>query len=239
MSRTEKNESIQDQMKDFKKEVVKEVQQSTKKHRPFFSCIIVIFVVVFVGLIWLSWNVAATGLVNIPIFSLWAYHVPKPIRLIQSGTPAEKIISAKFQSGLSNQEFSIQFLESSLTASLQELLDQSLSSYISISESQVAIRPNQTLELFLPLKSSKKATAIRVNLLTHIQDGIISGSIKDVFLGTMHIPNSVIAVVLQVYLDKQIKVFNESFGSFLKFNQLITEEGKMIISGTINVPTNK
>lgn len=239
MSRTEKNESMQDQMQDLKKDVVREVKQSTKKRHPFFSCVLIVFVLVFVGLVWLSWNVAATGLANIPILSLWAYRVPEPIRLIQSGVPVEKIIASQLQSGLSNQLFSIQLTESSLTASLQKLLNQSSVGFISASGSQVAIRPGQILELFLPLKLSKKATAIRAGLFVHYQNGNISVSIKNVFLGTMHIPDSMIAVFFQAYLDKQIKIFYQSFESFLKLNQLTTEEGKIVVSGVMNVQTNK
>jgi hypothetical protein len=236
MSRIEKGSEVKEELQQMKGEVIKEIS-STKKRHPFRNCTFLFFILIIGLFSVVAWAVASTGFVEIPVFSKFAYEKPEPERLVTPGVSIEKVIEeqvlTKLKTGSKNETVSIALTEESLTASLRSILESSAGGLVDVSLSQVTISPDIGFTFFLPLESSESETALLISVKANIKDGAVE-LIPEVFkIGSLSIPNSFTALILQSLLKEQLADANKILGSYVQIEEVEYKEGSVVVSGKI------
>lgn len=243
MSRVEKDDQTQELKKPAKKEMANEIRRNRKKFHSFFSCFfLVIFVVcVFGG--WITWSVALTGLLDIPIVSPLAFKSVKPVRLVLPDTPVEELIPNtiktaiinRYQIGanvLGDRNIRLVLPERSLTASLQTLVKNSGLDFLDRLGSQIAIIPEKKIEIFLPLKNSKQSTSILAEVKVEIINNEIQFIVDSVYVGRLRIPTFLITRLIQPYVNQQTETLNKSLKIFLSLDRVLYEKNDIVLTGS-------
>lgn len=239
MSRVEKND-----------EVIEQLGDSKKKTHGRFSCFLILLacLVLFVGFI--VWEIAATGLVNIPGVSSLAFSSPKPVRMVEAGMPVEQLsesvfkttLAKRLQEGggeLTDRSITLALPESSLTASLQNELKRSLNANIDAYHAQIAVLPNQELELFLPLQTGDQKTALVVSVVLVAENGFFDLTLRDVRLGSFRAPSSLVALLIQPFVNRELTSLNQALGTYMHVDSLTTQDGVLNASGRFTVEIKK
>lgn len=238
MSRIEKGSEVKEELQQIKGEVIKEISSTKNKH-PIRNCSCLILITVILILSAGAWVVASTGLVEIPVFEKFAYKKPEPERLVASGIPVEKVIEeqilSKFTSGALDGIVELTLTESSLTASLKSVLESGASGFFDASRSQVTISSERGLTFFLPLENSETATALTVSVKAKFENGKVAIEPEEFFVGSMKVPNSVLALLLQSFLKDQFAELNKVLGSYIEIQEVEYKEGEITIRGNAAV----
>jgi len=74
----------------MKEEVVKELKKNKRPN--MMSCGLMAFGLLLLFILWLTWTVAATGLVRVPGLSAISYSQPEPTREVNPGEGLESVI---------------------------------------------------------------------------------------------------------------------------------------------------
>lgn len=239
MSRMEKND-----------EVIEHFGDQKKKTHGRFSCLLIALLcfVLFVGFI--LWEVAATGLVTIPVFSSMAFSSSKPVRVIEAGIPVEQLsesvfkttLAKRLQAGggtLADRSILLAIPESSLTASLQNALKDFPDANMDASRAQIAVLPNQELELFLPVRWKNHSSAVIAHVSLVADQGLFVLRLLDVRLGSFRAPSMLVSSLIQPLVNRTLTSLNQSLSSYMHVDSLKTEEGLMNASGTFTVEIKK
>lgn len=250
MSRVEKTEEPQKTASYIKDEVVETFGDQKKKTHGRFSCLFIVLFcfVLLVG--FLAWQVAATGLVTIPIFSTFAYSEVQPIRVIEPGVSVEKYSESFFkttllkrlQAGggvLTDRSIVLALPESSLTTSLQNGLKQSGETRVVANQAQIAVLEGQELELFLPIQSNKNTTALTVRFSLRADKGIFTLNLLDVKIGSFRAPSVLVASFVQPFVNRELATLNKSLSSYMHVDSLTTQKGILSAAGTFTVQIQK
>lgn len=250
MSRVEKTEEPQKTSSYIKDEVVETFGDQKKKTRGGFSCLMIALVcfVLFVG--FLAWQVAATGLVNIPVFSTFAYSEAQPVRVIEPGVSVEQYSESYFKTTLLNRlqagrgvltdrSIVLALPESSLTTSLQNGLKQSGETRVVANRAQIAVLEGQELELFLPIYVNKNTTALTVRFSLHADQGVFVLNLLDVKLGSFRAPSMLVASLVQPFVNRELTTLNKALSSYMHVDSLTTQQGILSASGTFTVQIQK
>lgn len=250
MSRVEKIDESQKPSSYIKDEVVETFGEQKKKTGGRFSCLSLIFAcfILFVG--FLAWQVAATGLITIPVFSTLAYSDVRPVRVIKPGVSVEQhsesffkaTLLKRLQDGggvLADRSIVLALPESSLTTSLQNGLKQSGETRIVANRAQIAVLEGQEFELFLPIQPNKNITALAIRFSLHADQGVFALNLIDVKLGSFHVPNMLIASFVQPFVNRELGTLNKSLSSYMHVDSLTTQKGILSASGTFTVQIQK
>lgn len=250
MSRIEKSEEPQKNASQIKDEVVERFEDQKKKTHGRFSCFLIALsiLVLFCGFI--AWQIAATGLVSVPVFSSFAFTNPKPVRVIEAGMPVEQLSEAIFKTTLTkrlqasggvllDRSMTLTLPESSLTATLQNELKKTGETSIDAPHAQIAVLPNQELELLLPIKTEGHATALLVRVSLVANQGLFEIKLLDVRLGSFHAPSVLVASLVQPFVNRELASLNQSLSSYMHVDSLITKEGELHAAGTFTVELKK
>lgn len=249
MSRVEKQANLEQRIVEVKGEVVAEVRRRTRRARPWLTCSLVLLALIVGMFVWAAWSVAATGLIRVPVFTSLAYEVPRPERVVSPGVSAETVLQETFERTLTrrlyegggtleNRRIEVQLHESSLTASLRSFAESAGSSWIETSQLQVAIDP-EGVELFVPLRDSPLATAIRAAFELRAQDGLLVVGPTDIEVGSWRVPDVVIAVVLKPLFEAELKRLNGRLFGYATISRLDLVSGELIVEGELSVEIEK
>ena len=248
MSRIEKNipaemPTAKDRLRD---EVIQDVGEKKTKRHPRLNCffLFLAFVLILAG--WIAWCVAATGLFYIPVFSSVAFQKPEPIRVVTPGTSVEVLAESTFksvllqrlQSGggkLLDRNIQLALPESSLTASVRKTLEGSVIGLIDPSAAQIAVLPDQQFELFIPLKNGTQKTAVTARFNIAANHGVMTLTLKDVFVGSFHAPLLLVGSLVESYVNNQLASINQSLGSYMEVDALSYKQGSVLLSGVFTV----
>ena len=238
MSRIEKGSDVKEELKQMKGEVIKEIS-STKKRHPFRSCFAIFFILIVVLVTSVAWALASTGIVDVPVFSRFAYEKFEPERLVASGVPVEKVVEeqvvSKLATGSVNDAISLSLSESSLTASLRTILEDAFRKYINVSFSQVTISPDKGLTFFLPFENSKSGSALLISIKANVKDGKIELVPEEFKIGSLSVPDSLSALLLRSIIQDQLVNGNKMLESYVQIKDIEYKEGFVIVRGTIVV----
>ena len=250
MSRVEKIEEQKPTTAYRKDEVVEELYDKKKKTHGRFSCL-GLFVIVFVFVIgFFAWQVAATGLVTIPVVSSLAFSEPKPVRFVTAGVTVEQLSETYFKTtlikrlqagsgSLMDRSVVLELPESSLTATLQNQLKKFAVKEIDVTHAQIVVMPNQELELFLPIRLQDHLTALTVHIALVAEKGIFDLKLLDVKLGSFHAPSFLIASIVQPFVNRELTSLNEALTSYMHVDSLVSKERSLTVSGTFTVQVKK
>ena len=244
MSRVEKEET--EHIKSMRDEVVQSVHEKrTSGHAgKTFGVILLVMLLAIAG--WILWILASTGLFSIPVFSMFAFQKPVPVRVVTAGLTAESVASNDFKAELtqrltqdggklSNRSVALALPESALTATLQQSVRQSSLMVSDASTSQIAILPNNQLEIFLPVKYHGNTTAIVAHVTLHANKGALSIDLDDVRLGSLHLPDWIVASSVQSSVDAELASFSQVLGSYMEVDSLSSNNGVLTLAGIFTV----
>lgn len=246
MARKEKKSELTDQITKMKGEMVQEVRRSTRKSRPWLACGGVLLLFLLAVLSWIAWIVAATGMVDLPIFTGLAYEKPEPERVVEPGVSFETVVEEQFrttliqrlQAGggeLQDNQITIEANERSLTASFQSAIEEAGLDFIDAEGSQVSVHADEGLRLFLPVKDSELETALQVYLRAEAIDGTLNLVIDSVQLGSLAVPSMVIVSVFEPMLKQYIGDLNRTIGSYASIDTFSHQEEQIEMTGTFSV----
>ena len=124
--------------------------------------------------------------------------------------------------------------EATLTAALQEKLREIHDPRLLVEKAQLAVFPDQLLEVFIPLEVRGKTTAIRftMTLMADGQGGM-TGTAKDVWLGSFHLPSFLAETFSQRFLRQAILQVNTKSAAVISFSDITTGSGELLITGTL------
>lgn len=234
-------------------EVLLDITKEKSKQHPVFGCMLFFFACVIFVVAWVAWVIASTGLFFVPVFSSLAFHEPKPIRVVDVGVPVETLAESSFKSvlaerlqsengKLTDRHISLTIPESSLTATLRQLLKQTPIDFVDQTRAQVAVLPDQQFELFIPLKNTrlpdgqeKQKSAAIAHIALTANHGVIQLVLKDVTVGSFHAPQFVIASLVQSYVNAQLGSINQALGSYMEVDEITYKQGSVILSGNFTV----
>lgn len=130
--------------------------------------------VVAVSALSVSWAVARTGLVRMPLLSA-GYEIPQPTRTVQTrGLTAELggVLASSLAGTTANGETHAVVTDGMMTALLREALaSQNMPDLIESNRAQVAALERGTLELYLPIRRGDNASAIVVEIVPEVTEG--------------------------------------------------------------------
>jgi len=239
-------------VEEVKQTPVKEKKELSSGHRgrgKVYGCLILLVVFLFMigGLVWI---VAASGFVNIPIISNWAYKSPTPLRVVSAGPPLETYISETFgnvltdrlQSGsgsLEDKDIELLLPESSITTSLQTTIIDNNLSFFSSDKAQVAIDEKQGIEIFLPLTGQVNENALSLLAKIKAENGLLVTDEVKLKVGNLSIPYFLTDVFLKPALNKGLDYLNQKIGRYASVTKIEASEGFLKVSGTLIVEIMK
>ncbi len=227
----------------------RELSQIKQAH-PFPSCAVFFFGFILVLLLMLGWVVASTGLVAIPVLSSLAFKQPTPNHLVVPGVKAEVVATEYLsstlvmrirqgQGELKDRSINLALPESSLTASLKSLLDEAPLDFLDPSNAQVTVIADEGFELFIPLNGYQSKSALKVYLKGIVQNDVMTVSLKDLWIGSFHIPNKIVTFAFQPFIDEQTSTINKAIGSTMKLTAIEYQKGTVILLGSFIEPLTK
>ncbi|MCX6714612.1 MAG: hypothetical protein NTX72_02265 [Candidatus Uhrbacteria bacterium] len=250
MSRIEKTEEPPKTSSQMKDEVVERYGDQKKNTHGRFSCSMIVLACLVLFFCFLAWQVAATGLVTLPVFTSLAFENPKPVRVIQAGTPIEQLSESIFRTTLTkrlrasggvltDRSIALALPESSLTATLQNELKKTGETNVDATGAQIAVLPNQELELFIPVKTGDHTTDLLMHVSLIADQGLFDLKLLDVRLGSFHAPSVLVASLVQPFVNRELASLNQSLSSYMHVDALTTQDGVLNASGTFTVELKK
>lgn len=247
MSRIEKQDSLEKQIQEVKRNIVQEMKPQRKSHKPWFACLMIFFVLFFIGIGSLAWMAASTGLVSIPIFTRFAYAQPVPLREVAPGVPVETVLREHIATSLvqrfreggrllpsPNQTLEVRISEASLTASVRTKLEESPLDELDISALQIILESDTGMQVFIPVKENDLQTAVVLFFDVIVKDGAIAVIPKDVFVGSAHVPSFLVSAFLTPLLEQRLASLNEMIVGYAAISSIDIFSGELLIKGTLS-----
>ena len=236
---------MKEELSQMKGEVVKEIRK-VENGRGKLTCSLLFLVFIFGLGGWFAWIYAATGLFNVPVFSLFAYEDPVPVHIVTPGTPLETVVKENLQTilvqriqqgggKLTDTSVTLTLNESSFTSTLQSSLEASGVDYFDTDRVQIAIIENGTFEVFLPLKDRAKQTAVVADIELEIVNGGIVVKTGKVRLGSYVFPRLLTEFFADTIIKPQLPALNSSLGQYAKIESVSYTEGQITVNGNFDV----
>jgi hypothetical protein len=217
-----------------------------KKHHPILVGISIFFLFVAGLMLWFLWIIAATGLVQLPIFSDFAYEKPEPVHVVTAGVPVEtyvhsfvtKEVVERVQAGrgaLSDTSLVLTIPDNALTASARSFSEQTSGLMFDMQSAQVAVDPTIGFEIFLPVDDNEMETAVKVHVWSTSENGVLSVMISDVWIGSYHLPSWLVGVVADKYLQSMLLDLNQELSRYVSISSLYFEDSSVTLAGDLNV----
>jgi len=214
-----------------------------KKIRGCFSCGVIFAVVMIVIFFWGLWVVAATGLVEIPLMTRFAFTSPQPSHTVEivSTSPESWIERGVLNQVMDKLTSSIEPFNSEISLTVPEGILTNLlrSSSVLIEDENVAIAPgegqvavvDEELEIFVPIKNTE--TAITLALVPSIENDELDLSVESLYIGSLHIPNFIVKYLVNSALELGTDKISESIDNLITMSELRVTEKGLLIRGTI------
>lgn len=209
----------------------------TRRSGGCFSFLIAFVVVGLVGLMGISFVVAATGLVRIPLMSSLAFRAIEPVRVVEASSEdlslwftgalrQESLRQARL--GTLNRNVAFTIPEAILTGVVRSVGSTVDVSDVPIDFSRVQVAVvEESLEVFLPLKETETAVLVRVE--PQLVDETVSWDIQSVRVGRIRIPQSVVDRLLKNSVEIGTSDLVESLGGVMQVRGIsVSEEGLKI-----------
>jgi hypothetical protein len=217
-----------------------------KKHHPVLIAFGVLVIILVGVVLWLSWIVAATGLVHVPVLTSLVYEKPEPVRVVTAGVPVETYVHSfvtrevveRVQAGrgaLTDTSLVLTIPDNALTASARGASAQEVDLYFDLETSQVAVDPAIGFEIFLPVKDNEQDTAVKVSVWSEVDHSTLAVTITDVWVGNYHVPSWLVGVFAEKYLQHMILELNQELSKYVSISTLYFEEGTVTLAGDLNV----
>lgn len=243
MSRIEKQADIKKQLEQVKGEVVSQVKQSTRKRKPWLACGVLMLLAVCGTILWFLWNIAATGLVSVPVLSALAYKSPVPTRVVEPSISAGVYMEEWFATHVTQQlvqgggqlldrEFSLELREGSLTTSARDLVAHSQVDFIG-SEVQVVVLEENEMELFVPLTWNDQDSVVFAKVELAADQGALSVQPTHIQVGSLRLPNFIVATFIVPNLERELRDINTQLGDYAQISEVQTTDGSLQLSGEI------
>lgn len=250
MSRIEKTIDPQKNASVARDEIIERLGDGGGRSHRRFSCLLLFLSCLVFFVLFVTWQVAATGVITIPIVSSFAFSSPKPVRVVAAGISVEQLsqliftttLTKRLQTGggvLSDRSITLALPESALTTTLQNELKHSKESFIDITHAQIAVRSQQELELFLPIQTRNQQTALTAHISLVADKGLFDLKLLDVKLGSLQIPSRLIASLVQPFVNRELASLNQSLSSYMHVDSLTTQDGVLNVSGTFTIQLKK
>lgn len=245
MTRIEKNATMTQSLKEMKGDV-DEVKRRTRRSRPWLTCSLALLALLVAVGLWVGWIVASTGLVRVPLFTSLAYEIPTPTRPVTPGVPAEVILQETFTNTLTralyegggtltNRSITIELEETSMTASLRSLLEESDLTWLDSSQTQVVVEPEVGVEVFIPIENSPQSTAITLVFNLGAQEGNLVVAPTDIFVGNARVPDIITTVFLQPFLETELAKLNAAMVGYASIHRIELLPRAISINGELSV----
>ena len=246
MARIEKNASVEKQIQEVKGDVIKEVKQRNRQRRPWITCSLIALFLIASFFIWIGWLIAATGLVDVPVFTRFAYQQPIPIHEVEAGTTVEAMVQERFATILTDRLYegggtiddrTIELLipDGSLTTSTRNLLEETNVPMIDAASLQVAVDSEVGIEIFAPLADSSLGTAVVIRFDIQAIDGNIVVAPTSVELGSLSIPAFVLVNIFEPLIAEQLGGINNELSGYASVGSISMEQGALRVNGEIAV----
>ena len=248
MTRIEKNEPVAKEVAALKDEMVQTVKMSGNKKGKFALGCLIFFIAFIVLLVTgLAWIAAATGLVRIPVISGLAYEKPAPAHLVAPGLPLDtKInndltaeVNRRLVAGhgqLADRTITLELPEDGFTSLLKNLVEESGVKEVKSAGAQIAVIPNQGLELFLPLADNPQESALIVWLEVVPDDqGLLNIQITNLQLGSFSLPGLLYRPIIEPLIKQNMAQLNSDWGRYATFEDIKYETGQVVVTGSIVV----
>lgn len=250
MSRIEKTESTSVPALPVKDEVVEVYSDKTTKRHWKSSCFMILLTFLFLLVGISAWMMAATGLISVPLFSQFAFSVPQPVHVVSPGISADQVAQTYFQTTvikrlqagggeLKDKSISLSLSENSLTSMLQNQLKLAGVDFIDSAKAQIAVLPNNELEVFLPVRWNQQSSAFIIKMKIIAEQGSFNLHVEQMMLGKMYVPSSLIAVFMESFVNRELATLNQALSSYIKVDSFKTDQGQLMISGIFTVEIKK
>ncbi len=244
MSRIEKNQDVQGQVKELKGEVVKEIRKGKKGSRAGLTCSVIFLAVIFTIISWVLWTLAATGIFAIPVFSSIAFSEPKPTRTVNPGASIETVLQEEFatvlterfvagQGTITDRSITLPLSERAMTASIRELIKEEGEFSLRAEDAQVVIT-TEGLEIYIPYDGAK-STALIANVRADVVDGQIQITIQDVYLGSLRVPGWFKAMTVAPVIEEKVPELNAALAQYATLESIEYQGGQVVVTGTFEI----
>lgn len=221
-------------------------KRKTKQRSWLKTCSLFLLFGVIGVIIWILWMLAATGLVQIPVFSSIAYERPEPIREVTAGVPVQVSVQDQVQTSLRDQLYnsvrqgtsfdsvlSVSLTEESLTSSFRSYMEQTGLPWIDSSHVQMVVDEQEGIQVFMPLLLDGKEgdTAVTAYIDVDVLEGEVLLSVRDVSIGSTSIPRLVIVYFVQPYVESELARITASMVGYSSISALEVLSGQIIVTG--------
>lgn len=232
----ENNEDKDELRHEIRREIKREARR--KKMSRCFGCCAAIILVILVLASLVSFVLAKTGLVNIPVFTKLFYNTPKPGRAVEvktSGVPVMESLNQQLakqlgSAGKNNKPIflDLKISEEELSAMLKSAAGQA-GQNASAPDFQVAIMPDK-LEFFgqIPQISNSFLT---LGIMPKVVGGQLALDLVSVKVGNLALPASAANLLVQDFMSQQLKKINEFLSSQGELESINLYDGYMEIKG--------
>lgn len=246
MTRVEKNASVKEELEQMKGSVVAEVREHNRKRRPMLTCSLVILFFVVCFFAWMAWLVAATGLIRLPLFTSLAYHTPEPIHTVEPGVPVDVFVNEqltsevtkRLQAGsgvIEDRTISLTISESSLTATLRSLMEESGLTFLDASVAQIVLSPSSGASLFVPFTNNDLHSAIALEMAVGVLDGKISLTPTLLRVGSLEVPRVFLVRLLDPLIAQEVATLNDELTGYAAVSAVEVTEGFVTLTGELSV----
>ncbi len=250
MSRIEKDSQTKGEMVQMKEDVIKEVRKGKKGGSSKMTCSLIFLFALVVGVFFVLWIIASTGLVSIPLLSRVAYKPLEPTRIIYPGTPVDVVAQETFQTTIAyrlqegggeikDKSISLKIREESLTATLRDTLSVSGLNFFDGANAQIAVLKNGHFEIFIPVTGINKESSVVLNLSAQIDDGNVVLEIGKMKLGSLTVPKALVSSLVGGAAKNELEILNKDLGSFMKIDSILYEKGQVEFAGSLTVEVVK
>jgi len=210
----------------------------SEKHSGGFGCssCLLWFVLLF-GLIggYAVYLVAATGLVDVPKISAWAFHEPKPDHEVAPSTSFDTWFSNYLVGSVSTNaasRTSVTIPEDVLTGLIRQGAGVSMSPSVDLSKSQIAA-VGEDLEIFLPFKETAMVWRVRPKL----EEGLLVLETEALRVGGSPVPR----VFARTFLDRAARLalsnVQDEVAAYANLSGVrVTPEG-LVLEGELELKT--
>ncbi len=246
MTRVEKNASVKEELEQMKGSVVAEVREHNRKRRPMLTCSLVMLFFVLCFFAWMAWLIASTGFVRVPLFTSLAYHTPEPLHTVEPGVPVDVFaheqltseVTKRLQAGsgeIEDRTISLTISESSLTATLRSLMEESGLTFLDAHEAQIALSPGSGASLFVPLSNNDLHSAITLEMDVGVLDGKIALTPTLLRVGSLNVPRVFLVRLLDPLIAQEVETLNDELTGYADVTAVQVTEGFVTLTGELSV----
>jgi hypothetical protein len=220
MSRIEKNQPVVEEMEQMERRLV--AATSRGRRRGWRLWLGIALLCAFAAMAGLAlWVLAATGVMDVPAVSAWAYEPPVPTREVGRGIPLETVLR---QQSLAS---SAVVTEETLTTELRDALQTSGQTFADADGAKSAVLGADGIELFLPLLDNESGSALVVGLRLSAEDGTLRASADRVVLGSWSVGSGLRDGLVNPALQGMLDAGVERAAGGLGITNVVVEDGQI------------